>query len=290
MSGKLSFILSMIIFGAVGVFAKYIKLPSSEIAFWMSLVGSCFLLLIFLAKKERFTKTTILQNKWPLILSSFALCGNWIFLFQAYKETTIANAALSYYFAPVIVICLSPIVLKEKILLRKIFYVCVALVGLYFIVQSQTTETSEHYIGIVYGLIAACFYTIVTFTNKYIRGLKEHDNTIIQLALAALFLALYLLGTKGFQVMQIDIKSISLLIALGIVHAGIGFYLFFLGMRHLKGQSIAILSYIDPLTSIVISTMIIGEKMATLQILGAILLLGATLLSEIDKTKLISQQ
>ncbi|MGE7672660.1 EamA family transporter [Lysinibacillus sp. NPDC094403] len=103
-------------------------------------------------------------------------------------------------------------------------------------------------------------------------------------------LALYLLGTNGFQVMQIDIKSISLLIALGIVHAGIGFYLFFLGMRHLKGQSIAILSYIDPLTSLVISTMIIGEKMATLQILGAILLLGATFLSEIDKTKLISQQ
>jgi len=256
----------------------------------MSLIGSVFLLLMFLSKKERFTKTTILQNKWPLVLSSFALCGNWIFLFQAYKETTIANAALSYYFAPVLVICLSPIILKEKIYARKIFYVCVALVGLYFIVQSQTTETSEHFIGIVYGLIAACFYTVVTFTNKYIRGLKERDNTIIQLALAALFLALYLLGTNGFQVMRIDIKSISLLIALGIVHAGIGFYLFFLGMRHLEGHSIAILSYIDPLTSLVISTMIIGEKMTTLQILGAILLLGATFLSEIDKTKLISQQ
>ncbi|TQR38184.1 DMT family transporter [Lysinibacillus sphaericus] len=290
MSGKLSFMLSMIIFGAVGVFAKYIKLPSSEIAFWMSFIGSVFLLLVFLSKKERFTKTTILQNKWPLVLSSFALCGNWIFLFQAYKETTIANAALSYYFAPVLVICLSPIVLKEKIILKKIFYVCVALVGLYFIVQSQTTETSERYIGIVYGLIAACFYAVVTFTNKYIRGLKEPDNTIIQLALAALFLALYLFGTNGFQVMQIDIKSISLLIALGIVHAGIGFYLFFFGMRHLVGQSIAILSYIDPLTSLVISTMIIGEKMATLQILGAILLLGATFLSELDKTKTISQQ
>ncbi|MGE7693622.1 hypothetical protein ACQKNC_05795 [Lysinibacillus sp. NPDC094177] len=93
--------------------------------------------------------------------------------------------------------------------------VCVDFVGLYFIVQSQATETSEHYIGIVYGLIAACFYTVVTFTYKYIRGLKEPDNTIIQLALAALLLALYLLGTNGFQVMQIDIKSISLLISLG---------------------------------------------------------------------------
>ncbi len=289
MSGKLSFILSMIIFGAVGVFARYIQLPSSEIALWMSLIGSCFLLVIFFYKKERFTKISILQNIWPLVLSSLALCGNWIFLFQAYKETTIANAALSYYFAPVLVICLSPIILKEKISVRKIFYVGVALVGLFFIVQSQTTGTSEHYSGIVYGLIAACFYTIVTFTNKYIRGLKEPENTIIQLALAALFLALYLFGTSGFQVMQIDIKSISLLIALGIVHAGIGFYLFFFGMRHLKGQSIAILSYIDPLTSLVISTMIIGEKMTILQIIGAILLLGATFLSEINKTKRIPQ-
>jgi len=54
-------------------------------------------------------------------------------------------------------------------------------------------------------------------------------------------------------------------------------------MSQLKGQSIAILSYIDPLTSLVISTMIIGEKMALLQIIGAVLLLGSTLLSEIEK-------
>lgn len=120
--------------------------------------------------------------------------------------------------------------------MKKFFYVCVALVGLYFIVQSQTTEINEHYIGIVYGLIAACFYAVVTFTNKYIRGLKEPDNTIIQLALAALFLALNLFGISGFQVMQIDVKSISLLIALGIVHAGIGFYLFFLECVIEKGK------------------------------------------------------
>ena len=287
MSGKFAFVLSMIIFGAVGVFAKYIKLPSSEIAFWMSAIGSCFLLVIFIAKKEKITKASILPNIWPLLLSSVALCGNWIFLFQAYKETTIANAALSYYFAPVLVICLSPIILKEKLYLRKIFYVCVALVGLFFIVHSQATGVNNGQdIGIVYGLIAACFYTFVTFVNKYIRGIKEPANTILQLSLAALFLALYLYGTTGFQIMHIDIKSISLLIALGIVHAGIGFYLFFLGMSHLKGQSIAILSYIDPLTSLVISTMIIGEKMTMLQIIGAILLLGATFISEIDQKEL----
>ncbi|MBD8520120.1 DMT family transporter [Lysinibacillus fusiformis] len=283
MSGKLAFILSMIIFGAVGVFAKYIPLNSSEIAFWMSLIGACFLIVIFIYKKESFTKRSILKNRWKLVLSSVTLCGNWIFLFQAYKETTIANAALSYYFAPVLVICLSPIILKEKLVGRKILYVCVALIGLFLIVQSQDTGDSKHFIGIVYGLIAACFYTALTFTNKCICGLNEPENTIIQLSLAASFLCFYILGTTGFQVMTISFKSVLLLISLGIVHAGVGFLLFFWGMSKLKGQSIAILSYIDPLTSLVISTMIIGEKMTLLQIIGAVLLLGSTLLSELEK-------
>jgi len=283
MSGKLAFVLSMIIFGAIGVFAKYISLTSSEIAFWMSLIGACFLVVIFIYKKESFTKIAIIKNKWPLMLSSVALCGNWIFLFQAYKETTIANAALSYYFAPVLVICLSPVFLNEKLVGRKIIYVCVALIGLFLIVQIQSTGDRDHFIGIVYGLIAACFYTVLTFTNKHIRGLKEPENTIIQLSLAAFFLSLYIIGTTGFQVMTINFESVLILIALGIVHAGVGFFLFFLGMSQLKGQSIAILSYIDPLTSLVISTMIIGEKMTFLQMMGAVLLLGSTLLSEIEK-------
>jgi len=261
MSGKLAFVLSMIIFGAVGVFAKYIPLSSSEIAFWMSLIGACFLIVIFIYKKESFTKRSILKNKWKLVLSSVALCGNWIFLFQAYKETTIANAALSYYVAPVLVICLSPIIL------------------------SQGTGDSKQFIGIVYGLIAACFYTALTFTNKCIGNIKEPGNTLIQLALAAFFLCFYILGTTGFQVMTISFKSVLLLIVLGIVHAGVGFLLFFWGMSKLKGQSIAILSYIDPLTSLVISTMFIGEKMTLLQLIGAILLLGSTLLSELEKNR-----
>lgn len=288
MREKISFILSMIIFGAVGVFAKYIQLPSSEIALWMSLIGSSFLLLIFLYKKGKFTRKTICQNKWPLLLSSIALCGNWIFLFQAYKETTIANAALSYYFAPVLVIFLSPFILKERLSFRKIIFVCLALVGLFFIVQNQSASDGDNDIGIFYGLIAACFYALLTFTNKYIYGIKEPDNTIIQLTLAALLLVPYVYGTNGFKVQQIDMTSLLLLILLGILHAGVGFYLFFLGMSKLKGQSIAILSYIDPLASLVISTMVIGEKMTILQIIGAILLLGSTFMSEMHKTSNVS--
>ena len=52
-------------------------------------------------------------------------------------------------------------------------------------------------------------------------------------------------------------------------------------MEGLKGQSIAMLSYVDPFVAIVISTMILQEPMTIVQILGGVLLLGSTFVSEI---------
>nr|WP_268255224.1 EamA family transporter [Brevibacillus aydinogluensis] len=70
-----------------------------------------------------------------------------------------------------------------------------------------------------------------------------------------------------------------------IVHGGIGFYFFFAGMKGLHGQSIAVLSYIAPLTSLVISALVIGEQMTVQQLVGAVLLLGAIWIGESGRAK-----
>ncbi|GIP31016.1 DMT family transporter [Paenibacillus sp. J2TS4] len=286
MKQKIYFILSMIIFGAVGVFAKYIDLTSSEIALFMSLIGSLFLLIICLCTKYKISWQNMKKNAIALFIASIALSGNWIFLFQSYKETTIANAALSYYFAPVLVIMLSPIVLKEKLSLQKMIWVGAALFGLYLIMQSSGMEAAEHnLLGIFYGLIAACFYAVLTLVNKFIRNMNGLENTFIQLVLSFVMLLPYVLITDGFKLFQIAGDSVIWMLLLGILHGGIGFYLFFSGMGGLKGQSIAILSYIDPLTSLLISALIIGEKMTLLQMIGAALLLGSTLISEVSRNR-----
>lgn len=64
------------------------------------------------------------------------------------------------------------------------------------------------------------------------------------------------------------------MLLLGILHGGVGFYLFLAGMKGLEAQSIAVLSYVDPFTSLLISALIISEKMTLLQLIGAALLLG----------------
>ncbi|ANY73147.1 transporter [Paenibacillus ihbetae] len=284
MKEKMYFVLSMVIFGAVGVFAKYIDLSSSEIALFMSLIGGLLLFGISIITKNKASWLNIKENAFTLLLASIALSGNWVFLFQSYKETTIANAALSYYFAPVLVIVVSPIVLKEKLSLKKCLCACVALFGLVLILQSgRSGEDGNHLLGIVYGLIAATFYAILTLTNKFIRNMNGLEITVTQLLLSSVLLIAYLFIVKEKSgLFQISNDSLILILILGILHAGVGFYLFFSGMKGLEGQSIAILSYVDPLTSLLISALVIGESMTVFQIFGAILLLGSTFISEVS--------
>ena len=112
MKSKFSFLLSMIIFGTIGIFVRYIDLSSSEIALLRGLIGSLFLITVMFIMKKKISWAYVKGNALILLLSSIALGGNWIFFFQAYKHTTISNAVLSYYFAPVFVLILSPLVLK----------------------------------------------------------------------------------------------------------------------------------------------------------------------------------
>lgn len=286
MKAKMYFLLSMIIFGAVGIFAKYISLDSCQIAFFLSLIGSLFLLGIILYQKHKIPYKVIKKNLFLLSTASIALSGNWIFLFQAYKKTTIANAALSYYMAPILVILIAPLILHEKFSLKKMLCTCTSLLGLFLILEKGLTgNASDSFTGILYGLIAAAFYAALTIINKLIQNLDGLINTCTQLLMAAILLAAYMplsgtnWGTPGTT------NDVLLLLILGICHGGIGFYLFFTGMQALDGQSIALLSYVDPLTSIFLSVLCLGEPMALQQYLGIFLLFGSIWIAEKEKPK-----
>ena len=288
MKSKFLFLLSMMIFGTVGVFVRFIDLSSSEIALLRGLIGSIFLITVIFIMKKRISWAQVKKNALVLILLSVALGGNWILFFEACKHTTIANATLSYYFAPVFVLMLSPIVLKERLSTKKIICIVVAMVGMLFIVGSGGGSQSEfnHLLGISYGLMAAVFYASIMLLNKFIKNMDGLEITVLQLGTATLLLMPYVFFTEGFNILEVSSSSIPFILIVGLVHTGIGFLLFFSGMQKLKGQSIAALSYADPITSVVVSAIILQEQMTFLQLLGGLLLLGSTFVSENESIKL----
>lgn len=274
---------AMLIFGTIAVFVRNINLSSKEIALLRGFIGSIFLLGVMLFSKEKTSFSGIKKNMLLLFLSGIGVGGNWIFLFEAYKYTTVSIATLSYYFAPIFVTISAPIILKEKFSMIKIICVCTAMVGMLCIVGANSGGAGagyNHILGIGYGLLAAVFYASVILMNKFIKGLKGVETTVTQLILASLVLLPYVLLTTGFDFSKMTGISYGYLIFLGVVHTGFAYALYFTSLKDLKGQTIAVLSYIDPITAVVISSVFLGEKMTILQIIGGILILGSTFISE----------
>ncbi|AKL83161.1 YxxF [Bacillus atrophaeus UCMB-5137] len=281
MKSKIQFILSMIIFGTMGLVVRYIDLSSSETALLSSSIGCLFLIFVFIMMKKTIPWKLVKANAYILFLSGIALGGNWIFLYQSYDHTTLTNATLGYYFAPVFVMILSPFVLKEQLSVKKLVCIGVAIIGMLLIVGNGISASgTDDLLGIFFGLAAAAFYAALMLLNKFIHHMGRLEITIIQLGLTALLLLPYVFFTEGFGIFGVSGSSVPFIIILGIVNTGIGFWLFFSGMQKFKGQSIAMLSYVDPFVAILISAIILQEQMTIVQMLGGALLLGSTFVSE----------
>ena len=281
MKASIQFILSMIIFGTIGLVVRYIDLSSSETALFSSSIGCLFLTLVYIGQRNKFTWQKIRQYAIILFVSGIALAGNWIFLYQSYDYTTLTNPTLGYYFAPVFVMLLSPIILKEKLPIKKMLCIVVAVIAMVFIVGNGFSATgTDDLLGITFGIVAAVFYAALMLLNKFIKEMNRLEVTIIQLGVTALILLPYVLLTEGLNMLSVSSSSIRFILFLGIVNTGIGFWLFFSGMEHLKGQSIAMLSYVDPFVAILISRLILQEQFTLLQVIGGLLLLVSTIVSE----------
>ena len=231
--------------------------------------------------------SVIRKNILPLTLSGVFLGFNWILLFESYRYTSVAISTLCYYLAPLLVVLLSPLVLKEKLTQRKILCVAASLVGMVFIsgILQANTFTAKDFTGILLGLGAAVLYAAIMILNKKISGLSGYERTVFQLGLSAMVLIPYCLFTCDFVSVDLNAVQIILLVIVGVIHTGLTYFLYFGAMDHLPSQTVAMLSYIDPVIAVLISVFILAEPMKLLDIPGAVLILGAAIVSELPERK-----
>ena len=286
-SSKISLASAMVVFGTIGLFVRNIDMPSSIIAFIRGSVGALFLILFCLMTKKKFSFSAVKEKLLLLCLSGGAIGVNWILLFEAYRYTTVATATLCYYMAPIFVIVMSSFIYKEKLTAKKICCTLAALVGMVFV--SGVAETGIGSIGdmrgVLFGVMAAVFYSSVVLMNKSLGSVPAYDKTIVQLLGAAIVILPYCIATVDIGELAFDRNSIIMLSIVSIVHTGISYTAYFGSMKNLQSQTIAIMSYIDPIVAVILSAVFLKEKMTVLGIVGAVMILSATFLSEVNLKK-----
>ena len=282
-SAYISYILALLLFGSNGIIASYISLTSVEIVLYRTLIGSLLLLFLFLAGHNKWSFHKKKKHFFFLSLSGIAMGLSWMFLYEAYSQIGVSISSLLYYCGPVIVMALSPFLFKEKLTMRKTACFFVVLAGI-ILVNGNLAAEGSHLFGILCGILSAIMYSFMVIFNKKAAGISGLENSLLQLAISCVTVAVFVLFKGNFS-FYIPKGSILPLLFLGLVNTGIGCYLYFSKLEKLPVQSVSILGYLEPLSAVMLSVIILKEKLSPVQILGAVLVLGGAVFAEIQKPK-----
>ena len=284
---KLRLIFAMTVFGTLGLFIRAIPLPSSVIALVRGAVGSLFLLLVCALRRTAPDKTAIRRNLKFLLPCGIAMGFNWILLFEAYRYTTVAVATLCYYLSPVIILLLSPILLKEKLTGLKAGCIAAALIGMFLVsgVVQSGDSGNFNFTGIALGLGAAVLYAFIVLLSKQLTDIASYDTTIMELGISAVVMLIYNLFTVDFTALTCPPMGLVSLAVVAIFHTGVCYALYFGSLPLLSAQTAALFSYIDPVVAILLSAIFLHEPMDALSTVGAVLILGSTLFGEVMESR-----
>ena len=283
---KIIFMSAMAIFGTIGLFVKNINLSSGELSLYRAILAMVLISGYMIATRQKISMEKVKRALPLLLLSGAAMGVNWILLFEAFKLTAVSVATLSYYFAPVLVTVISPLIFKEKMGARQ--WICFSMSTLGIILITGIGDLSggkNHLLGILLALGAAVLYAAVMILNKCIKGVEGIRRTFFQFTSAIVVLIPYVALTSGVTLGGLSFGGWACLLVLGLVHTGVTYCLYFSSMKELPGQEMALLSYIDPLVAVLCSVLVLREPITLMQGIGGALILGFTLWNELAPAK-----
>ena len=268
----IKYLAALIMFGSNGIIAKQIALGSYEIVLTRTLIGSVFLVLIFLLTKQ---KVTSLKNRTHVILvvcSGAAMGISWMFLYEAYAQMGVSIASLAYYCGPVLVMMLSPVLFREKLTWVKISGFLAVIIGMLLVNQSALMGGKASW-GLVFGILSAVMYAFMVVLNKKAASVTGLENSVIQLIASFMTVAVFVGLKEGFNI-SIEPGSVLPILVLGVINTGLGCYLYFSSIGKLPVQTVAVCGYLEPLSALIFSAVFLMEKLELIQIAGAVLILG----------------
>lgn len=276
----LMFVAAMLIFGSNGVFASMLEMSGAQLVLLRTLIGGAVLLIIILISRSRTPKEVLLREKWRLLFAGVCLGANWALLFEAYNLMNVSLATLTYYTAPVLVLVLAPLVLKERQNGLAYLGMAVVIVGMLLVVGTDFGEGGVSATGLIVGLGSAVFYAMLMLVNKQITGVSGLNLTFIEIVTAAVILLPYVLATSGGVPLPTDARGIFALLFLCTVNTGFACWLYFSSMNRLPAKAVALMGYFDPVSALIFSAVFLDERLSGVQLAGAVLVLAGALVGQ----------
>ena len=192
----------------------------------------------------------------------------------------VSLATLIYYVRPMLVLLLSPMLFGEQLTGRKIAAICLVAVGL-ICISGSIAFGGLSAGGLVTAIVSALFYSSLIIFNKRIVRTSGMQTAAIELDVAFVVVLVYVLLTVGLP--HPEKSALPYILVIGLVNTGLAYLLYFSGLQKLPGQSVALISYVDPVSALLFSAVLLHETMTPVQLLGAVLIIGGAMFGELRK-------
>ncbi len=272
----------MIIVGSSVVVGKLIvqSFPvflASELRFLVAAV----ILVPLLLKLEGFPSVSM-KDLCILILQ--AICGLFLFsIFMLYglELTTAIDAGIITSILPAVIGALALLFLKEKLTKRVGIGIFLAVVGVMVINGSGDfsiiTHDSYSMVGnlLILGAVIceALFIILGKFVSQRVSPLAL--STFVSVLGAILFLPFSLYEGYHFKFDEVTFGEWGLILYSGIVVTVIAFIMMYQGVSKVPASKVGVLTGVLPISSIILSVVILGEVLSFYHIIGTILVLVA---------------
>ncbi len=274
-----AYIAAPLIFGANGVAVRHVPLSSGMIALARTLVGGLFLFLLMAARRSLPRRDTLKATWLPLLIAGVCLGLNWMLLFEGYRYASVSVATLVYYCAPMLVLLVSPLLFRERLRIGVIIGAVAVAAGMLLITGTRG-EGPDFIRGVLCAFASALLYACLVISARFVRGIDGMQCTFFQLTAAAAVLLPYNLLRGERFILSMPPSGWLALLFLCLVSTGLAYTLYFTAIRALPAQTVALFSYVDPLSALLFSALLLSERLTFIQLIGAMLILGGAAFGE----------
>ncbi len=271
-----------IIWGSTALFARWSGAEPLVVVFWRVAIASVALLAYVFVRGEhkvlpRLGKRALLG----LVVLGLLLAIGWGALFTAYTRTSVATAVLLNYVGPVLVAALTPMVTHVPSDRRIALPLTLALMGTAVIVGPQALDATgtQNLLGMLLAIVSALTYAAsVLITKRLLVGVSPGIVALAQQAVAAVVLLPAALRLPA----PVGVPGWGSLVILGVVHSGAAWLLFYTGLRMVRADQVAVLTYIEPVAAVIFAALLLAEPLRWYTVVGgAAVVMGGVLVARL---------
>ncbi len=267
-------LLAVVLWSTVGLVIRYAGQPVSILIFFSCVISATTLGLYLLSQKRKISLRGLRPFPTLVVLGPVSLINTFSFYF-AYQHTSVANAVLTHYTAPIFVALLAPLFLKERPSARTVISVALAPAGLWIMLGIS----AEHFFGLFFpgddntagimaGLLSGFSYGLLIIILRLLAPLfAPLVMTFCQTAVIARLLLPFIRIPAGSS------SAWWAIAIMGTVHSIAAPVLYFRGMKDVTAFTASILGYLEPVCVIILGIIFLNESVGLSTVVGGLMIL-----------------